>query len=233
MTDYLSPVDMLKKVDALLECTGLEVIGLQDAINLLANPVPDAFTKISVCMQRLFRYHDFCALELGELTTEGGLEVVHLLVEQKRHEALAGAYRLSGMAVDAADPDKSMGIPPAPVIEEEFAGIAFSIMHIFWAFATRQEREQLLSRFAQRGAALPSPEKLESLVIAAPVDVLAPLGEISNMLDDFAESIPSDGSIYHRRLYPPIHPAAECHRICREEELRFLDRGAPKKGEEK
>lgn len=208
MSDSITPESVIQRLLALFESSGLELLGLDRAGALFGTEANAGdLANWSRYFQRLYRYHDFCALELADAVGEETTGAVHLWVETRRHEALAGAYRLAGMAVDAIRPDITQALPPAPVLIDEFDAVAASLLVVAWAFATRAQRQALLD-------ALPSdkrPEATDELLAAVVDAVLEPMGEAAFTLENMASALPPGGLALLDPVYPPLHPAAQYH----------------------
>jgi len=218
MTREFTPATLLESLVQRFEPTGIALLGAKDARSFLDTGKGPSFKKWSTYFQRLYRYHDFCALGLSELTAEGGKGAEHLLVELKKHKALAGAYRLADMAVVAANPDLEKGLPNPAVLDDEIAAISGALRILFWAFATLDERKQILQ-------ALPNPieeQDRAQLLEASPNQCLAPLSEAGALIEDLAEDPQSRPIRFGRAFYPPLHPAAEMDRPCTDDEMAFL-----------
>lgn len=216
-----TPVDTVGRLNTLFENTGIPLLNIQQVSAFLkSEDRAEPFETWSVYFQRLFRYHDFCALELDDVVAEGGKAVVHLMVEKKLHEALSGAYRLVGSAVDAANPEKKQ--PPAhpQVQKDEVDAVCACLLTLYWAFASESERKSLNEdHFADLELSLDDPEKL---MAASPEEVLAPDGEIAMALEDLAVQKQLESSWFGRPVYPPVHPAVEYHTIASDEQSNFF-----------
>ena len=218
MTKDPTPAGILQQLVALFDQTGIALLFVADASLFLENGNGPAFEKWSTFFNRLYRYHDFCALELSELIAQGGKGADHLPVEMKKHEALSGAYRLADMAMVAADPGKDKSLPNPAVLEDEMAAIQGAMLILFWAFATRTERQLFSDTFKT----LPEADDLALLIDASPNDSLTPMGDVGSLLEDLAEDLPIEKNMFGRMIYPPQHPAVEMDRAYTDEEMDFL-----------
>ena len=82
----MTPAVLLDRLEALFAGTGIEPTGLPRSRALVAGAVDAAgFADHSRYIQRLYRYHDFCAVQLAEVL-ESSTGTGHLAVEQRRHE---------------------------------------------------------------------------------------------------------------------------------------------------
>ena len=222
MPDTLSADRLLPRLEILFARSGFEVAGLRKAAAFLATPDdPAGFAQWSTLFARLYRYHDFCALELADALAADPKSAVHLCAEAKRHEALSGAYRLAGMAVDDADPAGRTKAPPPAALADEFAAVAGSLLTLFWAFAGPAERRAMLDeRFAPD--AVDDGTRL-TLLAATPAAVLEPMGEIACALEDLAAQNPEAAALV-RPVYPPLHPAADYRSAATDSQVEALSR---------
>lgn len=208
------PMDLLERLQELFAGTGLHLLGLDDAFAFVQGQTPGEYAQWSTFFQRLYRYHDFCALELGEVTSEGGAGVAHLLVECRRNETLSGAYRLVAMAIDASDPDNAKAVFNPTPLQDELDLVAGGMAVLFWAFATRKQRQAFLDKAASESL---DSEKTAALLVAPPLEILEPMGELAAAIEDLAAESPPKASDFKRPIYPPMHPAASYQEPASEE----------------
>ncbi len=200
-----TPIDVIKKIESLVKGTGLSPLDLDKAGALVVDGGDkETFLKWSTRFQRLFRYHDLSVLELCDFISEGGMPVAHLLLESQRHEVLSVAYRIMGMAVDAADSHSKIELA-TPVLAEEFSVLAGGLLVISWAFATKEERKALLAGVFKEAKI--DDLARDALLVEPPVEVLDAMSDSAGILEQIAGEIDIDSSVFPRPLYPPTHPA--------------------------
>lgn len=216
-----TPKELVEQLRQQFAPTGIKLLNI-DKINafLQSENKKESFETWSVYYQRLFRYHDFCALELSDVVAEGGKAVVHLMVENKLHEALSGTYRLIGSAIDAMDPEKEQPLAHPQVLKDEIDAINSCLLILFWAFATKSERGKFCNDHFQGTQSLP--EDLAKLISASPEEVIFPDGEFAYALEDLAEAAQLRSDWFGRTIYPPLHPAVEYHSIATDEQLKIF-----------
>jgi hypothetical protein len=221
MTDSSgAPGVLLAHLDELFRHTGIDLDGLGRSCELVEGKAESTgFADHSMFLQRLYRYHDFCALELSETleNAEGG---IHLAVEQRRHEVLSAAYRLAGMAVDAANPADDRGLPAQGAIDDGLAAVAGGLFVLFWAFGSVDERKALISRLYPDGVP-EGVEDLDGLIQAAPTEVLDPMGELGMTAEELAEGAQVSGETFGRWFYPPLHAAASWETLADKNQARL------------
>ena len=215
-----TPLEVIRQIKALFYNTGINLLGIDQGEKLALNGgAKEEFAKWSNIFQRLFRYYDLCTLELCEFISEGGMGVAHLLLESRKFEVLSIAYRITGMAVDAADPDSDKSLV-APVVKDEVGAMAGGLLVLFWAFATKEERENILNGdfFS---AELDDLTK-DTLLNATPIQVLESTSDAAGALEELAESVSFDSTLFGRLIYPPMHPATSFHTMATKEQLALL-----------
>ncbi len=221
MSNVAIPVDVLNRLASMFDSTGIDLIGVNSASLFLESKEPGTFAQWSMYFQRLYRYHDFCNLELSEVTAEGGQQVAHLLVEARRHEALSIAYRIAGLAIDTADPDNDqIKALSAPMVKDELDVAAANLLTCFWAFASEIERRNFIKDYCANHT--PDEKTLEMLFKSTPEAILEIMGEPANALEDLAAEFDLSGNMFSRPIYPPLHPAAQYNAIATDEQAEKL-----------
>lgn len=216
MSGLDTPIGLLSRIDNLTKGTGIELIGISRLLKQLDAGSVDGLEQWSLLFQRLYRYDDLLSLEFCSAVADGKMDVAHLMVEAKKHEAQSIAYRLAGLAVDAAIPDNDKGIP-GPVAEDELAAMAGCLLALYWAFASLTEREALLKEvFSDCDT---DDLTRNTLMNAPPIAVIEPMSDASGALEDMASEVEFDSSIFARPVYPPLHPATQYDKIPSDEQV--------------
>ena len=216
MAEKWTPSGLVTRMQTLFQATGIMPSRIIDTVGLISNP-PNAtgIKKISTTIQRLYRYHDFCATGIAEIN-DVSQGLTQLWVEGKRHEALAISYRLMGMAIDATDPSTDFSLPKDVLIDEEIAAITGILILLYWAFASISERKSFASKYFH------DEEMTDELLQSGPQAFLDPMGDLGMTIEGFGEGIALDGSQFNHDIYPPLHPAVEMDRMISKEEASLL-----------